>query len=79
MSLLSQRHIYTSKCVLHVPLGCSFAEKDCLFNYVKLSFFCFLCPDRVGLPRALRGVSFSTFAGEKVTRNHVVVKKAISS
>lgn len=75
VSLLSQCHIYTSKCVLSVPRECALAEKDCLFNYVKLSFFCFLCPDRVGLPRALRGVSFSTSAGEKVTNN----QKAISS
>ena len=63
--------------MLPIPLECALAEKDCLFNYVKLSFFCFLCPDRVGLPLALRGVSFSKYAGEKVTRNHVVVKKAI--
>ena len=61
--------------MLPVPRECALAEKDCLFNYVKLSFFCFLCPDRVGLPRALRGVSFSTCAGEKVTNN----QKAISS
>lgn len=72
MSELSQCHIYSSKFVLPIPLECALAEKDSLFNYVKLSFFCFLCPDRVGLPRALRGVSFSTCAGEKVTGSYVV-------
>ena len=82
MSQLCQCHIYTSKFVLPIPLECVLAGKDCVFNYVKLSFFCFLCPDRVGLPRALRGVSFSTYAGEKVTGNYVVarvIKKTISS
>ena len=82
MSQLSQCHIYTSKFVLPIPLECVLAGKDCVFNYVKLSFFFFLCPDRVGLPRALRGVSFSTYAGEKETGNYVVaraIKKTISS
>ena len=36
---------YTSKCLLPVPLECAFPDKDCLFNYVKLSLsFAFFVP-----------------------------------